>query len=145
VSQDAPAPPWGPGFLRLNSALYRAEYAALTVAILVLIFGWRGLVLHDLPWTVVLQVAFWAVWPDLAAFVPIGVASQGGRRWPSWAPNLYNSVHSLLVWGAVFLVWSGLTGQIQWPLLAWAGHITADRAAGYYLRAERTPDVGSPS
>jgi hypothetical protein len=39
----------------------------------------------------------------------------------------------------VFVAWSFVTGEIAWPLLAWAGHITADRAAGYYLRAPSTP------
>jgi hypothetical protein len=134
-SEDAPAPPWGPGFLRLNSSVYRAEYAAATIAILVLLFGWRWLILKELPLPSLLLTVFWAIWPDLAAFVPIGMASRGSRGWPSWGPVLYNSVHNLLVWGAVFVLWSVLTGQIVWPLLAWAGHITADRAVGYHLRA----------
>ena len=132
---DVPPPPWGPGFFRLDSWVYRAEYAAATVAILVLIFGWRGYLLKDLPWPALLQVVFWAVWPDLAAFLPIGVASKGSRSWPAWGPTLYNSVHNFLVWGVVFVAWSVLSGQVAWPLLAWAGHITADRAFGYYLRA----------
>jgi hypothetical protein len=134
-SGDAPRPPWGPGFLRLNSWVYRAEYAAATLAILVLLFGWRWIILRDFPWPSLLLTVFWAAWPDLAAFLPIGLASKGSRHWPSWGPALYNSVHNLLVWGAVFLLWSFLSGQIAWPLLAWAGHITADRAVGFYLRA----------
>lgn len=135
LSSDAHAPPWGPGFLRLNSWVYRAEYAAATIAILVLLFGWRGLILHELTWSDVLLFLFWAIWPDLVAFVPIGVFSKGSRTWPAWGPGLYNSVHNLLVWGGVFLAWTALTGQIAWPLFAWAGHITADRAVGYHLRA----------
>jgi len=134
-SEDVAPPPWGPGFLRLSSWVYRAEYGAATVAILILLFGWRDLVLGDLPWTSLLLVVFWAIWPDLAAFVPIGMAVKGSRDWPSWGPTLYNSTHNLLVWGIAFVAWSFLAGQIEWPLLAWAGHITADRAAGYYLRA----------
>jgi hypothetical protein len=140
-SGDAPAPPWGPGFVRLNSWLYRAEYAAATLAIVVLLFGWRWLILREFPWPGFLFTVFWAVWPDLAAFLPIGLASRGSREWPTWGPALYNSVHNLLVWGAVFLLAGALAGQIVWPLLAWAGHITADRAAGYHLRAPVCPPV----
>jgi hypothetical protein len=136
-SSDAPTPPWGPGFLRLNSWVYRAEYAVGTVAIVILLFGWRWFLLHDFPWPSLVLTVFWAIWPDLAAFVPIGIASRGSREWPPWGPTLYNSVHNFLVWGVVFVVWSLASGQIVWPLLAWAGHITADRAAGFYLRAPR--------
>ena len=136
---DARAPPWGPGFLRLNSWVYRVEYAVATITILVLLLGWRWIILNDLPWPSLLLVVFWAIWPDLAAFVPIGIASRGSRDWPRWGPALYNSVHNLLLWGAVFVVWSFLAGQIVWPLLAWAGHITADRAAGFYLRSPSKP------
>jgi len=143
-SDDARAPPWGPGFLRLNSWIYRAEYGAATVAILALLLGWRWIMLHDLPLPSLLLVVFWAIWPDLAAFVPIGIASRGSRDWPSWGPALYNSVHNLLLWGAVFLLWSFLAGQIVWPLLAWAGHITADRAVGFYLRAPKKPSTATP-
>jgi hypothetical protein len=140
-SRDVPAPPWGPGFLRLNSWVYRAEYAVATIAILALLFGWRWLILNDLPWPGLVLTIFWAIWPDLAAFVPIGIASRKSQDWPSWGPTLYNGVHNLLVWAAVFVVWSYVSGGIVWPLLAWAGHITADRAVGFYLRAPRT---GSP-
>jgi hypothetical protein len=146
-SGDARAPPWGPGFLRLNSWVYRVEYAVVTIAIVVLLFGWRWLVLHEMPWPSLLLAVFWALWPDLAAFVPISLASKGSRDWPSWGPALYNSVHNLLVWGAVFAIWSLLSGQIVWPLLAWAGHITADRAFGFYLRAPTgpiAPRAGNP-
>ncbi|MCI4337360.1 MAG: hypothetical protein L3K18_00280 [Thermoplasmata archaeon] len=130
-----PAPRWGPGFLRLNSWVYRAEYGAATIAILLVVFVWRGLLLKDLPWPSVLLTIFWAVWPDLAAFVPIGIAARSSSGWPSWGPTLYNTVHNLLVWGVVFSLWSFAAGHIEWPMLAWAGHITADRASGYYLRA----------
>ena len=134
-SREVPAPPWGPGFLRLTSWVYRAEYAVATLAILFLLFGWRLLIVQALPWPSLLLTLFWLVWPDLAAFVPIGIASKGSEGWPAWGPTLYNSVHNLLVWGAVFVLWSLLARQIEWPLLGWAGHITADRAFGYYLRA----------
>jgi hypothetical protein len=35
----------------------------------------------------------------------------------------------------VFAIWSIMSGAVQWPLLGWAGHVTADRSVGYYLRA----------
>lgn len=132
-SADVPAPPWGPAFLRLNSWWYRAEYAAATVAVLLFVVGWY--VLHALPVTWLGLAFFWFVWPDLAAFVPIGIAQRGSRGWPSWGPTLYNAVHNFFVWIPVFLLWSYFTGEIAWPLLMWAGHITIDRAAGFYLRA----------
>ena len=136
-SRAPPAPPWGPGFLRLDTWPYRAEYAAATVAIVVVLFVWRLAILHDFPAFDIGLAVFWMVWPDLVAFVPIGFASRGAREWPSWGPTVYNATHSLLVWGAVFVAWSALAGTIVWPLLGWAGHITADRTFGYYLRAPR--------
>ncbi|HEV8049513.1 MAG TPA: hypothetical protein VGP88_02855 [Thermoplasmata archaeon] len=138
-SADVPAPPWGPGFVRLNSTLYRAEYAAATIAILVVLFGWRWAILREFPLTSLLLTIFWAIWPDLAAFVPIGLGSGGSGEWPRWGPALYNTFHNFLLWGAVFVLWTVVTREIPWPLLAWAGHITADRAAGYYLRSSARP------
>ena len=41
------------------------------------LFGWRWLVLHDVSWSDFLLIFFWAIWPDLAAFLPIGLASKG--------------------------------------------------------------------
>jgi hypothetical protein len=125
--------------------VYRAEHGAATIAILLLLFGWRGYVLRDFPWSSVALVVFRSIWPDLAAFVPIGIASRGSRKWPSWGPTIYNAAHSLLLWGVVFVLWSLLAGEIEWPLLAWAGHITADRASGYYLRAPKGETAFPPA
>lgn len=143
LSEDVPAPPAGPGFIRLGSWPYRLEYAAATIAILLVLFVWRLLILHELPATDVALVVFWVVWPDLASFLPIGLASRRSREWPRWGPTVYNVFHSLLVWAAVFVVWTLLSGQINWPLLGWAGHITADRAVGFYLRAPGEPSRAS--
>ena len=135
-TRDAAAPPFGPPFLRFTSSPYRVEMAAATVVLLVMLFYWRGVRVGglDVPLTV-----FWLIWPDLAAFVPIGVAARRGGPWPSWGPALYNAAHSFLVWGGAFGLASLLAGEINRPLLGWAAHLTADRAAGYYLRAPRAP------
>jgi len=132
ASSDAPPPPWGPGFLRLTAWPYRAEMAVATVVVFVLVFYWRLFVVRDL--NLPLAVG-WLVFPDVAAFLPIGLASRGRSSWPAWGPSVYNAFHSFLTFGAVLLLWSVVVGHIEWPLLGWAGHITADRAAGFYLRA----------
>jgi hypothetical protein len=120
---------FGPGFQDATSRLYRAEYAAASAAIAVYLL-WRTFYLGGVDW---LQVAFWVILPDLAAFVPIGASSKR-REWPSWGAALYNTFHSMLVWGAVFLVTWYALGAMYWPLLGWLGHITADRALGFGLR-----------
>ncbi|HUI01130.1 MAG TPA: DUF4260 family protein [Nitrososphaerales archaeon] len=122
---------FGPAFQAAASRLYRAEYAAATLAILAyLIYRW----LHPgLDWPATI---FWILFPDLAAFVPIGLSSKR-REWPSWGAYLYNFSHSALVWGLAFGVsWLAL-GAPYWPVLGWLGHITADRAVGYGLRSTR--------
>lgn len=134
-SQDLPRPRSGPGFVRLGSWPYRLEYAVATVVILLLLVGWRLAVLHALGPTEAGLSIFWFVWPDLVAFVPIGIAARSDRSWPRWGAAVYNVPHSLLTWAAVFGVWSALAHSVVWPLLGWAGHITMDRAVGYQLRA----------
>jgi hypothetical protein len=124
-----------PGFLRLDSWPYRLEYAVATVAILAILFVWRLGILDALPPAAIGLTVFWMVWPDLLAFVPIGVASRASHGWPKWGSMVYNIPHSLLVWAVVFGAWSWLSGGLAWPLLGWAAHITTDRAVGYHLRA----------
>ena len=138
ASEDAKPPRAGPGFLRLNSMAYRLEMLLITIILLVVLFYWRLFVVKDLN---LLATVFWIVFPDLASFIPIGLAMRGAKEWPHWGPGLYNFFHTLLVWIPVFAIWSMSSGAIQWPLLGWAGHITADRSVGYYLRAStRRPD-----
>lgn len=125
---------FGPGFQDATSRLYRVEYAAVTIAIIGYLI-WRAFNLGGIDW---LQVAFWAAFPDLAAFIPIGLSSKR-REWPSWGATLYNTFHTILAWGVVFLgLWAAL-GGVYWPLFGWLGHITADRASGYALRARPVP------
>ncbi|TMI38293.1 DUF4260 family protein [Candidatus Bathyarchaeota archaeon] len=132
MSEDAKPPKAGPGFLRLNSTIYRLEMTLVTIAIILILFYWRLFLVRDLN---VYLTIFWILWPDLGSFIPIGLAARGGRTWPGWGSSLYNFLHTLLVAVPVLVVWSFITGFVQWPLLGWMGHITMDRAAGYYLRA----------
>jgi hypothetical protein len=91
---------------------------------------WRSFYAGGIDW---LQVAFWAIFPDLAAFLPIGLSSKS-REWPSWGSGVYNSFHTYLTWGTVFVVSWAAFGAVYWPLFGWLGHITVDRAVGYGLR-----------
>lgn len=134
VSEDARPPKAGPGFLRLNSPAYRLEMLLITVILVVVIFYWRLFVAKDLN---LAAAIFWILWPDLASFIPIGLSARGSKEWPRWGSLVYNVFHTFLVWIPVFTVWSLAAGTVQWPLLGWAGHITADRSVGYYLRASR--------
>jgi len=137
-SRDAAPPRWGPAFLRLTAWPYRLEMAVFTIG-LIAVLVWR-FVVGDLN---VVATVFWFLWPDLVAFVPIGVAVRGGRRWPSWGPALYNAAHSFLVVVPVIAVGTILAGRIEWAILGWAGHITLDRAVGYHLRARNAVAVGN--
>jgi hypothetical protein len=121
---------FGPGFQDARSKLYRAEYAAATIALLAyLIYRW--LYLGGLDWS---STVFWILFPDLVAFVPIGLSSRR-REWPAWGSYLYNTFHSLLVWGLAFGALWLVFGGAYWPIFGWLGHITADRAVGYGLRS----------
>jgi hypothetical protein len=106
--------------------------AVATAAFAVLLIYWRLLLVGDLnlPLTI-----FWFLFPDLVAFIPIAAFLRRSREWPPWGPALYNVAHTFAVWLPVIALWSVLQGRIEWPLLAWAGHITLDRAVGYTLRA----------
>jgi hypothetical protein len=133
----------GPGFLRLNSKIYRLEMLLVTIAIVLILFYWRLFVVKDLN---VYLAIFWIVWPDLGSFIPIGLATRVAKDWPRWGASLYNLLHTLLLPIPVLAVWSVLAGSIQWPLLGWIGHITMDRAVGYYLRAGRSSvEAGNPA
>ncbi len=130
-SQDLPAPRGGPPFARLASWPYRAEMLLLTLVLTGFLVG-RAITVRDVDWA---WTGFWFLWPDLVAFVPIGVAARGGAGWPSWGSALYDILHTFLLWLPAFLAaWLWL-GTPWWPLLGWAVHITMDRTVGYYLRA----------
>lgn len=127
---------FGPGFQSATSRLYRAEYAVASIAIIGYLI-WRTFNLGGIDW---LEVIFWAAFPDLAAFIPIGASSKR-REWPSWGATLYDIFHTLLIPGIAFVVLWATLGFVYWPLFGWLGHITVDRASGYALRARPTPQA----
>ena len=138
-SRDVARPNWGPPFLSLGSWPYRVEYAVATVAIFVLLFGWRALILHQFPGIDIVWFVVFLVLPDAVAFIPMAAARPSAGRWPSWGPSVYNVTHSLLTWAAVALVVWLVAGASVWPLFGWAAHITLDRSVGYHLRAPPRP------
>ena len=121
---------FGPGFQNASSKIYRAEYATFTIAILAYLV-WRTFYSGGVDW---LQLVFWAVFPDLSSFIPIGISSRR-KEWPLWGSRLYNFFHTALVWLALFAAfWIALSAP-YWPLLGWLMHITTDRSFGFGLRA----------
>jgi len=51
----------------------------ITIILLVILFYWRLFVVKDLN---LLGTVFWIIFPDLASFIPIGVAMRGAKEWP---------------------------------------------------------------
>jgi hypothetical protein len=125
---------FGPPFQGAQSKLYRAEYALISLAILI-ILGWRYTQSPSIVF--VLEIIFWAIFPDLAAFIPIGLSSDK-RAWPSWGAFVYNFFHTILIWALVFGVTFLIFKTPRWELLGWLGHITVDRSVGYGLRQNKT-------
>jgi hypothetical protein len=134
-SANTVSPRWGLGFLPLDSWIYRLEYLVGFLAIAWILIGWQWVIVKNLSAQAVGLSVFWFIWPDLAAFLPIGIAQRGKREWPSWGATLYNVLHNFLSWSMVFVSWYALAGSFPWPLLGWAAHLTMDRAAGFNLRA----------
>jgi hypothetical protein len=120
---------FGPAFLEAGSRLYRAEYGAISVAILGYLV-WRGLFAGGVD---VLQTVFWALFADLVAFMPIGLSSKR-REWPNWGAYLYDAVHNVITWGLAFIAVWIIFRVPSWPMFGWLGHITVDRTVGYGLR-----------
>ena len=120
---------FGPDFQEAGSRLYRAEYGAICIAIVGYLV-WRGLFAGGVD---VLQTILWVLFPDLVAFIPIGVSSKR-REWPTWGAYLYDSVHNVIAWGLVFIVAWIVFRVPSWPLFGWLGRITVDRTVGYGLR-----------
>jgi len=116
---------FGPDFQAAGSKLYRAEYAAATAAILAYL-AYRWLYQGGIDWP---STVFWILFPDLVAFIPIGLSSKR-KEWPAWGGYLYNVFHSILVWVPVFVLSWLVLGTPYVSLLGWLGHITADRAGG---------------
>jgi hypothetical protein len=120
---------FGPEFQDASSHLYRAEYGAISIAIIGCLV-WRGLFAGGVD---PLQTIFWALFPDLVAFIPIGLSSKE-RGWPRWGAYLYDAVHNVIARGLVFgVVWIYFRAP-TWPFFGWLGRITVDRTVGYGLR-----------
>jgi hypothetical protein len=79
VSKDAKPPRTGLAFLCLNSIAYRLEMLLITIILLVVLFYWRLFIIKDLN---LLTTVFWIILPDLASFIPIGLAVREARNGP---------------------------------------------------------------
>ncbi len=121
---------FGPENLETGSRLFRIEYAVIALAILGYSI-WLAIYGQGLP---ILQFVFWGVFPDLIAFIPIGIAMKKSKNWPSWGSNLYNTVHHIGIWALVFGAWWIIFQGPNWALLGWILHINVDRAVNYSLR-----------
>lgn len=120
---------FGPGFLSANSLNYRLEYAFLALLLLATLHWFY---LHgqlDLP-----QAVFFALLPDIA-FIPMLPYMKGGK-WPDWGVWLYNFTHSFIVFGLAFMFFFTTDSALPIALLAYALHLSADRALGLALRAK---------
>src|ERR1700747_3579891 len=91
-------PNFGPPFQGAQSRLYRAEYALISLAILG-ILSWRYSQTPSIFF--VLEIIFWAIFPDLGAFIPIGLSSTK-RACPTWGAYVYNFFHTILIWALAF-------------------------------------------
>jgi hypothetical protein len=129
---------FGPGFQSSTSRLFRAEYALISVTIVAyLVWSYHS----GIGRANLVVLLFFGALPDLASFVPIGLASSKGTdketKWPSWGADVYNLFHTILIWALVFAsVWILLRTPFL-PLLGWLLHITVDRSVGYTLRSRK--------
>jgi hypothetical protein len=106
----------------------RVLYAVIT-AVLVAALAVEVAV-TDTSWWLV--VAF-LLGPDIALFLGVGSGLEKGQLHPRAVP-LYNAVHRY--WGPVALGLASLILAKGWlaAALAWAVHVSLDRAVGYGLR-----------
>jgi len=128
---------FGPGFQSSTARLFRGEYALISLVIVAyLLWSYRSWI----GWINLVVLIFFAILPDLLAFIPIGLhSSREAERgsWPPWGASLYNTFHTILLWALVFTVaWIFLRAPYL-PLLGWLIHITVDRSFGFTLRASK--------
>ena len=134
VSEDGKPPRTGPAFLRLNSIAYRLEMLLITIILLVVLFYWRLFVVRDLK---PVNCGFLDHLSRLRLRSFLLASRCAGPRNASleiWTLQFLLCASRL---DSYFCVWSILSGATQWPLLGWAGHITADRSVGYYSEHPR--------
>src|SRR5436305_2026181 len=107
----------------------RLAYAVLALAMLVAVV--LKAIEHGAGW----QIAAGGLGPDLALFVGIGSGLEKGQLHPR-AVWLYNLLHRY--WLPVALAVAAAFGLVSFAVLlgalAWAFHISLDRALGYGLR-----------
>ena len=107
--------------------LVYASFTVLLLAVLVVAAAKQG--------TGYWQIGVFGLAPDLALFVGVSRGLQRGQLHPR-AVWLYNALHRF--WGPLALATLALVGLV--PLgfvigaLAWALHVSLDRAVGYGLR-----------
>jgi hypothetical protein len=111
-----------------RQAVRRAAFGVLTVFLLAAAVA--GAAIHGSGWWL---LAAFAIGPDIALLFGIDPNLEKGQLHPR-AVRLYNAAHSywgpaLLAAGAIVLPSGYLIGA-----LAWAFHISLDRAVGYGMR-----------
>jgi uncharacterized protein DUF4260 len=106
----------------------RIAYAALTAVLVVALA--LEMAVTDTPWW--LAVVF-LLGPDVALFLGAGSGLEKGQLHPRAVP-LYNALHRY--WGPAALALASLVLPEGWlaAALAWAVHVSLDRAIGYGLR-----------
>lgn len=109
----------------------RLAYTALSV-VLVAALAFE-VAATDTPWWL---VVVFLLGPDIALLAGIGSGLEKGQLHPRAVP-LYNALHRY--WGPAGLALASIALPDGWlaAALAWAVHISVDRAVGYGLR---TPD-----
>jgi hypothetical protein len=110
-----------------------ARHAAYGTAAVLLIATALELALRNGGWW---QLAAFGIGSDLALFAGFGAGLETGRLHPRAVP-LYNALHSYWAPALLALAALALPGGYLVGALAWAFHISLDRAIGY---GKRTPE-----
>jgi uncharacterized protein DUF4260 len=106
----------------------RILYAVVTVALVAALA--LEMAATDTPWWL---VVVFLLGPDIALFAGIGSGLKKGQLHPRAVP-LYNALHRY--WGPAALALASIVLPDGWlaAALAWAVHVSVDRAVGYGLR-----------
>jgi Domain of unknown function (DUF4260) len=109
----------------MTSRLAYAGLSIILVAALAVVMA-----MTDTPWWL---VVVFLLGPDIALFAGIGSGLEKGQLHPRAVP-LYNALHRY--WGPAALALASLVLPDGWlaAALAWAVHVSVDRAVGYGLR-----------